>query len=375
MRSKAGIILIAAAVAAVGAAWFVADRRDEATQATFATRPLFPGLAAKVNEAAALEVETAKGRFRLERGADGWTMPEKGGYRAKADLVRKTILGLAEMETVEPRTDKPDLYDRIQVGEPAQWKPDEAAKADPGPIKLRLVDAKGAELAQAIVGKVRTREIGGKPAELHVRLPAEARAWLAKARLDLPADPVQWLDKEMVKIERARAAAATVRHPDGELLKLIRDGGKSEGGAKDDFRPESIPAGKKVASQYDVNAVPGALAFIAFEDVAKAETKDFSKATITEIATLDGVRATVRSIPAPDKKAWVVIALAFDPALIKDSSGAEGLLKREDAEKQVQEAGARLNGWAYLVSEYAARDLTRRLADLIEDEKKDDKKG
>src|SRR3546814_8580285 len=57
----------------------------------------------------------------------------------------------------------------------------------------------------------------------------------------------------------------------------------------------------KISSQYDVNAVAGVLSWMTFDDVAKAADHDFSKATVTELKTLDGVHAMIRSIPAMDK--------------------------------------------------------------------------
>lgn len=369
-------LLLGAAILVVGGAWYLSVQRDRATEASFATRPLLPGVSAKVNDVTALSVETVKGSFRIERAGEYWIMPDKAGYRVKADSVRKTILGVAGLEIIEPRTNKPELYDRIQVSEPKAYKPaDEAAKADAGPMLVQLLDARNEALAKVIVGKVKVQELGGKPAEVHVRLPGQAESWLARGRISLIADPVQWLDRDMVKIERARVHAAAVRHPDGSLLRVERTDG-ADGTANDDFRPVGIPAGKKMASQYDVNALPGALAFITFDDVARAGAHDFSKATATVIETRDGLRVTIRSVPAADGKAWATLQVEYDGGLRRPEASAAPYLAEEEARKQADEAGMRLHGWAYLLSEYAARDLTRKLSDLIEDEKpKGDSKG
>ena len=374
MRNKSWAFLLAAAIVLGGVSWWMAASRDSATEADFTTRPLFPGLTARVNDVAALEIATQKDLFRIERGAtpDQWTMPSRDNYPVRADLVRKNILGIAALETVEPRTDKPEHYDLLQVSEPDQYKPvDEAAKSDAGPILLRLADGKSEALASVIVGKIKSYPVGGKAGQYHVRKPNEARAWLAKGTLELPADPVHWLVKETIKIDRARVAEVTVTHPDGEVLKIVRAPAKPDSSSTD-FAPAELPKGMKVASQYDVNAVAGALAFLTFDNVAKAEGKDFSKATVTEIVTLDGLRATIRTIPAEeaDKKVWATISVAFDPALAKP----EAEVNPEDAQKQAQEAIARVQGWSYLLPESMARDLTRHLKDLIEPAKKDEGK-
>lgn len=374
MRNKSWAFLLAAAIVLGGLGWWVASSRDSATQADFAPKPLFPDLTAKVNDVASLEVATQKALFRIERGAspEHWTMPSRDGYPVRADLVRKNILGIAALETVEPRTDTPEHYDLLQVSEPDRYKPaDDAAKADAGPVLVRLVDGKAEAMAAVIVGKIKSYPVGGKPGQYHVRKPDEARAWLAQGVLELPADLAQWLVKETIKIDRARVAEATVTHPGGEVLKIRRAPTKPDSSGVD-FTPAELPKGMAIASQFDVNAVAGALAFVSFDDVAKADSKDFTKATVTEIVTLDGLRATIRSIPAEDagKKVWATITVAFDPALARPDAE----IKPEEAQKQAQEALARVQGWTYLLPESTARDLTRHLKDLIEPAKKDEGK-
>lgn len=377
MRNKSWAILVAAAVIVGGAGWWVAASRDRAAQADFTPKPLFAGLTARVNEVAGLEIITVKTMFRIERGAtaDQWTMPSRHDYPVRADLVRKNVLGIAGLETIEPRSDKPAHYNLLQVAEPDQYQPvDDAAKSDPGPILVRLADKDAKSIAAVIVGKTRSYPSGGKPGQLQVRKPDEARAWLAQGTLELPADPAQWLVKDLIKIDRARVAYATVKHPDGELLRVNRGPDKPDGTPVDFVLPD-MPKGMKAVSPFDVNAVAGGLAYLGFEDVAKAADLDFSKATVAEIVTLDGVKAVVRTIPAADqdKKFWMTISVSFDAAAAKPDAAKE-LLKPEEAEKQVKEAAARMGGWAYLVNDYAARDLTRRLKDLIEPEKKDESK-
>ncbi|HEX6958916.1 MAG TPA: DUF4340 domain-containing protein [Ferrovibrio sp.] len=387
MRNKSWLVLVVVAVVLGGLGWWVAVSRDNATQADFTPKPLFSDLTAKVNDVASLEIATSKTLFRIERGktADQWIMPSRDGYPVRPELVRKNVIGIAQLQTIEPRTDKPEHYDLLQVSEPDKYKPaDEAAKSDPGPILVRLVNDKSEGIASVIVGKIKSYPVGGKPGQYHVRKPSEARAWLAEGILELPAQPVDWLVKDLIKIDRARVATATVTHPDGEVLKLVRAAPKKEGeSAGADFTPADMPKGMKLTSQYDGNSVANVLAWMTFDDVAKAEGKDFSKATVTELDTLDGIRAVIRSVPAEadkaggdsdKKKSWITIDVSYDPALVKPDEKNKELLKPEEAEKQAKEAAARMAGWRYLVPESTTRDLTRHLKDLIEPIKQDEKK-
>src|SRR3546814_14184305 len=72
-----------------------------------------------------------------------------------------------------------------------------------------------------------------------------------------------------------------------------------------------------------------------------------------------------------DKKAWITIAVTYDPALLKPDAANPDLLKPDDADKQVQAAAARMDGWAYLVPESELPGLTRHLKDLLEADKPD----
>ncbi|MFC3674730.1 DUF4340 domain-containing protein [Ferrovibrio xuzhouensis] len=384
MRNKSWAVLVGVAIVLGGAAWWVTSSRNQASEADFTPKPMFPGLTAKVNDVDSLEIATPKALFRIEKGADSehWTMPGHAGYPVQADLVRKNVLGIAGLETIEPRSDKPENYDLLQVADPEHYKPvDKAAESDPGPVLIRLVGKDAKPIAAVIVGKTKSYPVEGKPGQYLVRKPDEARAWVARGMLDAKADPIDWLVKDLIKIDRNRVAEASVRQPDGETLALVRAPKTDKDAGSANFTPsEPLPKGMKISSQYDVNAVAGVLSWMTFDDVAKAADHDFSKATVTDLKTLDGVHAVIRSIPAmdkdgkDDKKAWITIAVTYDPALLKPDAANPDLLKPDDAQKQVKEAAARMDGWAYLVPESERRDLTRHLKDLLEADKPEDKK-
>jgi hypothetical protein len=362
MRTRNWIALAAATALVVGATVLVVGQRERASVGRDGDQAAFPGLAARLNDIAAIEVAGAKGGFRVARAGEGWAVPEKDGYPANPDRVRKAALGLAEMRLVEPRTDNPDLYDRIGVGEPGK----EGSEA----VRLRLLDGAGAELAALIVGKTKTSETTGRPAEIYVRKPAEKRSWLAAARLGASGDPLEWLQRDTLRVPRGRVAEVEIRHADGETVKISRDNPKTG-----DFALAAVPPGREVASQYDVNAIGGALDFLAFEDVRRAAALDFAGATTARFATFDGLAVTVETVLRGDQY-WARFDAAFDAARARPA-GEEGgeLLASEAAGKQAAEFRQRLAGWAYRLGEGRGKDLSRRMADLVRaPEKKDQKK-
>ena len=305
-----------------------------------AGQPMFPELKTKANDAATLVVEGKTAKATVVRGADGtWTVAEKGGYPADAALVRKNVLGLVGMKAVEPKTAVPDLHSRLDLAD--LDKKDSKAK------RLVLKDTAGKDLAALLVGKTKIATTTDKPGLLYVRRPGEPQTWLAEARLDVAADPLTWMEKEMPQVKRERVKSVAVVHPDGKTIAASRADAKTE-----DFQAAGLPEGAK-PNQSEINSLAGALAFPSFDDVAKADTVAFDKAVKTIIATFDGLQLTV-SIATKDGKAWARFEAAVD-------AGAADAQKTE-----AKRIADRFAPWAYQLSEFQAKSLTKRPEDLIE---------
>src|SRR3546814_2065306 len=50
----------------------------------------------------------------LENAGGRWGVAEKSGYPADFEKVRATLLSVSQMETVEPRTAKPELLPKLE---------------------------------------------------------------------------------------------------------------------------------------------------------------------------------------------------------------------------------------------------------------------
>lgn len=355
MRPRnAGFLLVAAAVVAA-LATFAVMRRESATSRSEAPQVLLPQLAARVNEVTAMEINGPKGAFRVTRdNEDRWIMPEKSGYPGNADKIRKAILGLSELTTVESRTDNPAQYERLGVADPGSGS---------SGIGVRLLDGSGRDIAALIVGKTKTAESDQRPGEIYVRRPGEAGSWLAKGRLGVVPEAVEWLERELFRLKRDRVAEVVVTHGDGERVRVSRAEPAAE-----DFTLAGIPKGKAATSAYDVNAIAGALEFVTFEDVRRARDLDIGAgAANARFKTFDGLVVTVRTA-LRDSKFWARFEFAAEPATAP--AGAAGLLDADAVKKQAAEWQARVADWVYQIGDYQAKDLTRRMKDLLRDEEK-----
>lgn len=334
-------LAILGGVTAVAVVAAVALSGDPARHvAAGANQPMFPDLKARANDVAAVAVEGKTSKATVTRGADGrWTVAERSGYPADAALVRKAVLGLVELKAVEPKTAAPDLHGRLDL--------DDLDKKDSKAKRLVLRDAAGKDLAALLVGKAKNAATADKPGTLYVRRPGDPRTWLAEARLEVAADPVAWLEKEMPRVARDKAKSVTVVHPDDKTIAAVRADAKAE-----DFQVTGLPEGAK-PNKSEIASLAGALAFPSFDDVAKADTVDFKGAVWTTVATFDGLLVTAQVV-TKNGKAWA----RFEA---RTEDGAADAQKAEA--KRIAE---RFGPWAYQLSEYQAKGLTKRPEDLIE---------
>ena len=112
---KRGLILLATATLVLVALALVAVATGDRTVSHAAPgEAALPGLAGKLGEAASVVVKRSGLELTFVRDGDGWLVVEKGNYPA-AGKVRQIVLGMADLALVEPKTQKPEFYPRLEV--------------------------------------------------------------------------------------------------------------------------------------------------------------------------------------------------------------------------------------------------------------------
>ncbi len=376
MKPRTLVILAVAALAfAIAAA--VVDTRGPAGSSGGAGDLLFPGLAGRINDAARITVAMADRKFTVVRADGGWTVADKHGYPAKFDVVRSTLVGLAQLRIVEAKTAEPSLYPRIEVEEVSE----KGAKS----ALLTVEDATGTTLASLILGKRRYgRGGGGNTAMIYVRKPGEARSWLAQGTLERNDDIGMWLQREIVNLERGRVRQVSVTSPGEQPFTIKKD--KPGGG---DFALEAVPPEDKVKSGYEVNAIAGGLAALMLEDVLPAkDLKPEAKLLRTlEYKSFDGLVLDL-ALYQQDGKTWAKLQAAFDPdgaaaappASAQDAGGQEKAAQgseeaakpksADDVKKEAEEIAARTKDWVYGLGAADLATLEKKFTDLIEPREK-----
>jgi hypothetical protein len=388
MKNTTLIVLIGVTAVVGGAAAWVSTKGRATRKSEVATEMLFPDLAKRVNDVASVSIKKASKEFAFTRTATGWEVADKGGYPAKIEKVKETLIALSQLKVLEPKTSRPENYSKIGVEDPGTVKPQTpATPGEPAPESqstlLTLKDDKGQTITGVIVGNTRW---DAKPAT-YLRKAGEAQAWLADGRLDVPADFTAWVDTQFASIPKDRIKTAEVTFPDGSKTRISRE--KKEDVA---FTVHDIPPGEELMGANAGDALGNALSFQSFENVAPAD-QVFSAAAgemykpgpSGEFVTFDGMKIMIQmreqEVPAKEgaegatkqTKHWLHMVAAYDETIAPPpppepkpgEPTPPAVRKPEEVQKEVTDLNNKTAKWAFQIPEYKASALKTTVAQLL----------
>ena len=181
-------LLIVSCVFAVSAvvAWINAP-----TYATggFFGEKLVPSLADQINDIAVLSIEHEGKSTTFVREASGkWTLMEAANYPADKDRIRNTLIGISELEKVEPKTALAEFYPDIGV--------EDVSAANSKSYLVTMLDETGNERLSLLVGRS-SRGVRWDEKGHFVRFPNDARSWLVRGALDVTGDARTWIETRL----------------------------------------------------------------------------------------------------------------------------------------------------------------------------------
>ena len=333
---KRGLILLAAATFVLMALAVAAIATGDRTVSRAAPgEAALPALAGKLGEVASVGLKRSSLELTFVHDGDGWLVVEKGNYPAAAGKVRQIVLGMADLALVEPKTQKADLYPRLEVD-------------DPGKGKSTLVTLKGKSgtaLAEMIIGKRRYDRLGAGNDGVYIRKPGDPQAWLARGSLEFSDQLSSWLDRRILDLPEKRIAKVTLTQPDGTRLVISRPTADAA------FIVESAPDDAKLKSETATRQPAMALETLDLDDVKPAaDVPAPEKGVFTaSFVTFDGLTVDVRLFDR-DNMHWIAVSAA--------GSGS--------AEAEAKEIDGKVGRWIYAVPSYKAAALKTKLSDLLE---------
>jgi hypothetical protein len=280
------------------AAVWVTLQQPSAGPVQIGDEPAFPALRERADAVAKVIVTTPEGEFTLTRAAEGWVAADRHDYPVAADKLRQLIVQLADMRLIEAKTSRPDRYPRLEVEDVADGASSRL---------IRLEDADGTVLAEAIVGKRRQRLTGAEPSGTYLRRPGEAQSWLASGSIDLDEQVQPWLEEEIVALEGERVQRMEVSPPSGDGYAVVRDKPEAE------LRLDGLAEDEKLKEDANLNQLIGALATVRLEDVRPASEIDWpDERHMVRALTFDGVELTLELATLDDRHWLRVDAAALD---------------------------------------------------------------
>ncbi len=345
--------VVVVVVAAVAVVW-----RDSSLQSTNEPQRVFPSLMDEINSVQGVLVESEHGTFRIVRAEDGdWALPELADYPVETDKVKKVLVSMSVLETLEPRTSDPERHGALGLNDPTA--------TEGSAVAVSLVDADGAALASLLVG----RDASGNQRARYVRRAGEDQAWLVWRNFDLPGQPMGWLDSSVLDLPRWRIQRFSTVHADGEQVLVERELFSDQY-----FGLQNVPDGYEPENPYVGNQLGTALERVKAVAIEKRSDLPLpSDAPTTTVETFDGLRLALRTAEL-DGIDWLWVDAEYAPSVRKELPedgpnivGLPDMPSLEDVEQEVDELNARFSKWAFAVPPSKRKQFSQRMAEVIKE--------
>jgi len=349
-------------VAAVMVLWAVVQSRISNRPGAEPTRPVYLIQGFDPSGVDSIVIGTGEDAFTLKRRQNGFVVVDKDNYPAKTSEINSLISKCLEIQTSELVTDNPGNHEDLEVTE-------EKARSV---IKFMKADPNSSLLTGVIIGK--TEELGQGS---YVRLLSSDSASSNKVYITSNApwfrgEAMDYIDKELIAAKREEIESVTLGSLNGQYTLKTKEGSQ-------DIVLANMPAGKKLKSS-EAQSVFTALSSLKFEDVKKISSDmAFEKQYMCRLK--DSTVYALR-IAQKEGKTYVSCVADFtDKTPVEKASVNQGgeveseeelkkkeakLLARDNATKFT----AKHQGSVYEIADWTAKNLTKELADLLEEEEK-----
>ena len=349
---RVGALLVAALLIIALGLWN-ASRKVQIADSGAGT-PVLKALKAQLNEVTEVRIARGDGsKATLRKQPTGWVVGERE-YPADTSRVRKLLIDLSSLDTIEAKTNDPAKYSQLGV--------EDVNTPTAGGTRIEAVTPE--KVNGLIVGKTSGAKSG------YVRATDSKQSVLATPIIQAEADPKRWLDTALVDIPESRVKEVEMFPPTGPSFKATRE--KKEQG---DFTVPSLPKGRELQTPSAVNPLATNLALLTLTDVRKAAAGGAS-ASATGSGTAAATPAAAARPAATPSSAQTprVIFRTFDGLEIQLSGQAEGELRfislapASSAKETADEAtklDARVKGWQFEIPNYKYDALFRPLEQFL----------
>ncbi|MBV9570493.1 MAG: DUF4340 domain-containing protein [Alphaproteobacteria bacterium] len=336
-RRRRLVILAAIAAVLVVFAALALWQQSEQLAPKYQPTTMFPDLPHQASSVAKIHIAAKKGSFDVvNKPNKGWVIASRNDFPASFEQVNRTVVGIAGLQLLEPRTARADWLHFLNLDAPPKGEG----------VLISLFDAKGQNLAAIIAGS--SEDIGDRSGAsgLFVRKPDSTQSWLAKGTLEPKAEVTDWYEKNLLSVERARIAQTDVTPSDGPAYSVKRDTAKDPS-----FKLVNLPAGRELAYPGAPDNVGAGIVGLTFDDVKPAKGMDFSKSGRIVTRTFDGLIVTLQ-VMEQGKDYWATVSAQAAPG-------------KAAAAREAQAINGRASGWAYKLPPFRAQQLMAKQESLL----------
>jgi hypothetical protein len=281
----------------------------------------------------------------------------KDNYPAVTNKISELITTCLDIKTAELYTDETAYHEDLEVTE-------EKARSV---VKFMTPEPNSTVLAGVVIGK--SRELGEGT---YVRLISDDNVASDKVYVTsnvpfIKNQATDYIEQELVSVNRDDINSVTVSSPDGDYTLKPKEGSK-------DITLVNILAGKKAKSS-ECDSVFNALSNLRFDDVrAQSSGLLFDRRYVCK---LNDSTVYTLEIAQKDDKTYVSCTTQYTGEVPKKDMTKvepEDVLKEKEAKllawEKAQKFAAKHKGWKYEIADWKAKDLTKGLSELVEDEEK-----
>ena len=313
--------------------------RAQETAARFTPGEFLPGFATQVKNATRIHIVTRDNDFDVTYSqAKGWVLPARGNYPANFEQVRHTLIDLATMETVEPKTARADWLSYIGLEMPPKGNG----------TAITISDKDDHVLAAILVGNTADLPNAQGATGVFVRHPGDNQSYLVRAVYPFHPNLPDWLSTGVMMVESARLNTVTVTPVSGAAFTVKRDHPSDQ-----EYKLDGPPPPKGMqANTAMVNMVPQLITDFTFVDVQPAAQVDFSKPARLQAHTFDGQNIHIDAVTVKDA-IWIRVSAEADKGT--------PTMQRQEADM----INARAAQWAYKLPPDKGRFLSMTRDNLI----------
>lgn len=336
-------LLMTALIVAVAIAFLLPSRTGKEE---VASKPVFlEEIAAQVNEVDRLVFTAGEGTVStLVRGQVQWRVAELEGYPADWGKVKSLLLNLAQAEVVELKTSNPEYYTRLGVedvnGDNAQGV---------------LMEISRGEWKSAIISGNEATSLDGQ----YLRAADQSQSLLIDRSLDVSADPLHWVDAEVINIGSSQVADLEIIHPDGNRIRIEKLSADDP-----DFSLEGLPDDREVLSGWSVNSLANAFSTLRMDAVvADAAVQEGDPVNI-RLLTFSGLEVRAE-IFAQDDNGWIRIRATAPEPMDGDPNDELAAAASQNRQQAAEEINTRTGNWLYRLPAAKLETMTKRFEQLL----------